>query len=688
MWNKPVGVLMVGMLLSLPIGQQVVRGDDSTASSDARVSTLATQVQSIMNEGDAGDVVPVIVTLKNPYGIESAIQPRSSITFRRAQIRTIQNGFVGRQGVRIVSVKRRSKVFPIVYMSMVRGNVAQLAADSQVEMVAIDRPVPPSMFASTELIGSRIANDSGYDGTGTSVAVLDTGVLATHPFLSGQVVGDACFSTTDGFGSTSFCPGGAGTSTAVGSGGPCPSDVDGCDHGTHVAGTVAGNVISVSTPHDDGTQTIRGVAPGAKIIAVQVFSRFPVAMCGEGATSECALSYTSDVDAALEWLYDTVVAGTESDWGDLASINMSLGGGEYAEACDEESTKFYVDQLRTIDVATVIASGNDSSSVGISSPACISSAIAVGATTSTYGLAAAADQVAVFSNSPLPENNTANGNGDRLLDLLAPGHWVYSGLAHPGTTYDYFPGTSMATPHVAGAWAVMKQAAPTASVAQVLEWLYSTGTSITDSGNGLVLPRINVDDAVIQPLLPATFDKSSPAHNRINQPFTLTLSWAASSRATSYEYCLARSANSCTTWESVGTAKSVTVRNLARNRAYFWDVRAKNSSGTIVANDGVWKFTTTNSPVTFNKSGPANNLVNRPFTITLSWAASSGAASYEYCFATTAAQCTNWKSVGTAKSVTVRNLARNRAYFWDVRAKNSSGATVANGGVWKFTTAR
>ncbi|MFN7472312.1 MAG: hypothetical protein ACK5S9_11775, partial [Roseiflexaceae bacterium] len=93
-------------------------------------------------------------------------------------------------------------------------------------------------------------------------------------------------------------------------------------------------------------------------------------------------------------------------------------------------------------------------------------------------------------------------------------------------------------------------------------------------------------------------------------------------------------------------------------------------------------------PSAFNKSGPTNTLTNRPLTLTLSWAASSAATSYEYCFATSAAACTNWKSVATARSVAVRSLARNRTYFWNVRAKNTAGTTVATGGVWKFTTIR
>ena len=72
----------------------------------------------------------------------------------------------------------------------------------------------------------------------------------------------------------------------------------------------------------------------------------------------------------------------------------------------------------------------------------------------------------------------------------------------------------------------------------------------------------------------------------------------------------------------------------------------------------------------------------------LSWGASIGATSYEYCVALSATTCTMWKSTGTARSVTVSNLQRNKAYFWQVRAKNSAGITLANGGVWKFTTVR
>jgi M6 family metalloprotease-like protein len=92
-------------------------------------------------------------------------------------------------------------------------------------------------------------------------------------------------------------------------------------------------------------------------------------------------------------------------------------------------------------------------------------------------------------------------------------------------------------------------------------------------------------------------------------------------------------------------------------------------------------------PGAFFKIGPTKNAVNRPVNITLSWSSSPFAASYEYCVSTTTA-CTVWNNVGNARSAFVRNLQRNKSYFWNVRAKNRVGVTNANDGIWKFTTVR
>jgi hypothetical protein len=106
------------------------------------------------------------------------------------------------------------------------------------------------------------------------------------------------------------------------------------------------------------------------------------------------------------------------------------------------------------------------------------------------------DEVAYFSNAPLPANNQANAQGDYLLDLMAPGYWVVSSVAYPANTYAAYAGTSMAAPQVAGGWALLKQYAPSASVAQVLGWMRAGGTTIVDSRNGLAVPRMAVAGAL------------------------------------------------------------------------------------------------------------------------------------------------------------------------------------------------
>lgn len=440
-------------------------------------------------QAKATDRVPVIVTLKNTNGLERPFDSASTKKNRRDRVKTEQNAFLARQKTTIKALKHQMTVMPVVVVEVSRSDIAKIRQDGSVLSVMVDEPVPPTMYESILLTGASAAHATGATGAGTSVAVLDTGVAKNHPFLSGQIVAEACFSTANSYyGSTSLCPGGVSTSTALNSALPCPENVSGCSHGTHVAGTIAGNRVTY------GGQPMSGIAPDANIIAVQVFSRFPASVCG--GTSDCVMSYTSDQIAALDWLYRN--ASTTS-WQTLASVNMSLGGGKSTTACDSNGLKYYVDQLRGIGVATVIASGNNGYTDGVSAPACISSAIAVGASTLAKN-GVTPDIVASFSNAPLPSNNLANAQGDRLLDLLAPGYWVVSSVAYPSGSYAAYAGTSMATPHVAGAWALLKSVVPSASVSQVLTWLTGSGVPITDmrAGSNLVVPRMQVDAAVRQ----------------------------------------------------------------------------------------------------------------------------------------------------------------------------------------------
>jgi subtilisin family serine protease len=296
---------------------------------------------------------------------------------------------------------------------------------------------------------------SGWTGAGQSVAILDSGVDKTHPFLAGKVVSEACYSTTSSaYGSTSLCPGGQ-DSTAVGSGVNC-TGISGCEHGTHVAGIAAGK--------DPGSVGRNGVAKDATIVAIQVFSRFDNPnYCGSSAP--CILSWSSDQMQALERVYALRTSRA------IAAANMSLGGGKYTSACDGDSLKASIDNLRTAGIAVAIASGNDGYTNAISAPACISSAVSVGSTCdSANGYCAGVDAVASYSNIA------------SFVSLLAPGSAVTSSV--PGGGYATWHGTSMATPHVAGAFAIKKQQSPTASVSAILDDFRATGGVVNDTRSG------------------------------------------------------------------------------------------------------------------------------------------------------------------------------------------------------------
>lgn len=431
--------------------------------------------------------VPVIITMRTADAdVDMSIVSLADIDARASRIGVQRTAVLARNTNILKLTKTQPAHVPLVFARMNPRDLDALASDPSVASIHPDRLAKPALYESTTLIGSASANVSGYAGAGTSVAVLDTGVLSGHEFLDGQVVDEACFSTTDSDQqSTSLCPGGVASSFATGAAEPC---ADLCDHGTHVAGIVAGKKITY------GGQTYSGVAPAAKIIAVQVFSQFPKSECGVGATSPCVMSFESDQISALDWLYSN---RTKGSWGTLAAVNMSLGGGAYGTliACNADPIKTSIDTLRSAGVATVIASGNEDLLTAIGGPACVSSAIAVGASTSAR--TGTLDAPASFSNRPRASANNPNALGDRLLDLMAPGNVVMSSIATTSTSYDDYPGTSMATPHVAGAWAVLKGITPGASVTQVLNWLRTTGKTIVDTRNSdpLSIPRINVGAA-------------------------------------------------------------------------------------------------------------------------------------------------------------------------------------------------
>lgn len=438
-----------------------------------------TEFDALTAKAQAQGQVPVLLRLNVNFQAEGVLPGPARVT-QRSAITNAQNVVVQSLAGRNPTNIKTYRFVPYMALTVNAVALQALAKNPMVTGIIEDVPAPPTLAESTAVIGANAAWAAGYDGSGWAVAVLDTGVDKNHNFLSGKVISEACYSTTNHFPitSTSLCPGGVASSTATDSGLNCPVTTKGCQHGTHVSGIVAG---SDYTPNGPG---YNGVARGANVIAIQVFSQFTGSDCtNNGLSSPCALSYTSDQITGLERVYALRTSFN------IAAVNMSLGGGQNFANCDRDPRKTIIDNLRAAGIATVIASGNNGYKTAMGAPACISTAISVGATcdsaTAGFGCTAV-DDVPGYSNiAP-------------FISLLAPGSLISSSV--PGTnTFASWHGTSMATPHIAGAWAVMKQRAPGATVTEILDALQNTGTLVDDqrtSGSVTGMRRINIDNAL------------------------------------------------------------------------------------------------------------------------------------------------------------------------------------------------
>lgn len=282
------------------------------------------------------------------------------------------------------------------------------------------------------------------NGSGVTVAVIDTGINYNLPSLGGgigsnfKVIGGYDFLDNDSD----------------------PMDEDG--HGTDTASVIAAN------PYTTGGITYQGVAPGAKLVALRVGTE---------------QSITNDnIERALRWVINNYSTYK------IKVVNLSLGSGNYTDAQTSSQLSDEFKQLRDLGIFVVAASGNSNdeqagpiSEDGVAYPAADPNVFAVGAV----------DSSDVISNWTQRSSE---------LDLLAPGvNIVMPGLTSGFVTED---GTSFASPYVAGTAALIKQADPTAKAGDIGSILMSSGVANRDgdaeSGNttGLLFSRLDIDAAL------------------------------------------------------------------------------------------------------------------------------------------------------------------------------------------------
>jgi len=322
------------------------------------------------------------------------------------------------------------------------SRLARLQADPRVQSIEPDRVFTiqaQTMPTGINRVDGELSSTISGNGSGSvnvDVAVLDTGIQTNHPDLN--VVGGRNCSTGNSYN-------------------------DGHGHGTHVAGTIAAK---------DDSNGVVGVAPGARLWAVRVLNNQ-----GSGTTST--------ILCGINWV--TANAGT------IEIVNMSLGGSGSDSNCGSfDSYHNAICNSVNAGVTYVVAAGNSAANANNYRPATYAEVITVSALADFNGQPGGGAAATCRSDVDDTFANFSNYGSD--IDLIAPGVCIYS--TWRGSSYNTISGTSMASPHVAGAAALYKANNPGATPAQVKAALIGAANSNwnnADDPDGIKEPLLNVD---------------------------------------------------------------------------------------------------------------------------------------------------------------------------------------------------
>lgn len=411
-----------------------------TKALDKRLDPI---VSYLVKDIDRDERIPVIVLLKDDAAGKS---------FERAKeirMRAQQNK-IDKLSDKEVNAKAKVGIINAFVGDVSADGLEELLDDPDVLYVDYDHirtvskeegtTYEAKLTTSVPAIGANAVWAMGYNGSGVTIAVLDTGIDYDHPDLGG-CFGAGC-KVRDGY---DFANDDAD-----------PDDDQG--HGTHCAGIAAAN------------GTIVGVAPEALIYAVKVLDS-----AGSGSDS--------DIIRGLDW--------SLANGADVLSLSL---GGDTQPNDGVGALAFAMDSAVDYGAVVVIAAGNEGPGTGTTGdPAEAVKVISVGASNDHGTVTNSDDTVASFSN----RGPSAFGRFDP--EFVAPGSSITSTCMGGGSCTK--SGTSMATPHVAGAAALLLDYDSTLTPMQIRSRLMQTAANITghpfEKGAGL----INLTDAFTNPLV-------------------------------------------------------------------------------------------------------------------------------------------------------------------------------------------
>ncbi|MEV8374930.1 S8 family serine peptidase [Kribbella sp. NPDC056861] len=398
----------------------VIPSDVSAAVTAGRLDRRLFDVNALIKAGyddKSSKVIPLVVTYQ---GKANRSAPANATVSRNLPVIN---------GAALKVEKKNAAAFLAGAQSARSANgIAKIWLDGK-RHISLDQSVPQ--------IGAPQAWAAGYTGKGVSVAVLDTGIDATHPDLAPQVAGAKNFTGE--------------------------ADGDKVGHGTHVASTIAGTAAASAGKY-------KGVAPDARLY--------------DGKVCELSGCPDSAILAGMEWAATEVKAKV---------VNISLGGTDTPELDPiEEAVNRLTAQTGTL---FVVAAGNSGSGAGtIESPGSADAALTVGAVDKQDQLADFSSRGPRIGDGALKPDVTAPG-----VDIVAAKS-KDAVIGDPvGDKYLTLSGTSMATPHTVGAVAILAQQHPTWKASELKGALMASakvaaGQSVFDQGAG----RIDVAKAIKQ----------------------------------------------------------------------------------------------------------------------------------------------------------------------------------------------